>query len=152
LAAHSLRVGGVVAGQGGLWYVVWMPVAFAIFLICALAASFYGPFATPTAADLGGGVLAELAGVDRLLPLVGRYMVLVSASGLAVAMVLGGGAGPVLPSAAWSLLKTFAVLGVLVAARWRWPLVRMERFEEFAWVVLLPASVLQALIVSLVVL
>lgn len=152
LAAHSLRVGGIVAGQHGLWYVVWMPAAFVIFLVCALAASFYGPFATPTGADLAGGVLAELAGVDRLLPLVGRYLVLVSAAGFAVAMFLGGGAGPVLPFAAWSVLKTVAVLGVLVAARWRLPLVRMERFEEFAWVVLLPASVLQALVVSLVVL
>lgn len=152
LAAHSLRVGGVVAAQHGLWFGVWMPVAFAIYLVCGLAASFYGPFATPTGVDLGGGILAELSGVERVLILGGRYLVLVSVAGFGVAIFLGGGAGPWLPSAVWTVLKTAAVLGVLVTARWRWPLVRPERFEELAWVVLLPLSILQALVVSLVVL
>lgn len=152
LAAHSLRVGAVVDAQHGLWFAVWMPAAFVIFLICALAASFYGPFATPTGVDLAGGVLAELSGVERLLLLGGRYLVLASAAGFATAVFLGGGDGPWLPSPVWSLVKTLAVLAVLVGARWRWPSVRMERFEEIAWVVLLPISVVQAFVVSLVVL
>jgi NADH-quinone oxidoreductase subunit H len=152
LAAHSLQVGEVVSAQHGLWYAVWMPAAFVIFLICGLAASFYGPFSTPTASALGGGLLAELSGIDRLVVLAGRYLVLTSVAGFGTAMFLGGGAGPVLPAAVWTLLKSAGVLAVLIAARWRWPQIRTERFEEIGWVVLLPLSVLQALIVSLVVL
>lgn len=152
LAAHSLQVGQVVAAQHGVWFAVWMPAAFVIFLICGLAASFYGPFSTPTSAALGGGVLAELSGVDRAVVLVGRYLVLVSVAGFGTAMFLGGGAGPLLPAPVWTLLKTAALLAVLIAARWRWPQVRTERFEEIAWTMLLPLSVLQALVVSLVVL
>lgn len=152
LAAHSLRVGDIVAGQHGLIYAVWMPAAFAIFLVCAMAAAFYGPFATPTGPDLAGGILADISGVERLLLLAGRYLTLVSTAGFAAAIYLGGGAGPLLPGAVWSLLKTLAVLGLMVSARWRWPLVRMERFEEFSWIVLLPAAIVQAFVVSLVVL
>lgn len=152
LAAHSLRVSTIVRAQHGLWYGVWMPVALVIFLICAAAAAFYGPFSAPLGRDIAGGVSAELSGVDRLLLLAGRYVLLVSAAGFATALFLGGGAGPLLPGVLWSVLKTAGVLAVLVWARWRWPLVRPERFEEFAWVVLLPASIVQALLVSLVVL
>src|SRR3954469_9325670 len=37
LGAESLRVGDVVAAQDGLWFVVWMPVAFLVYLLSALA-------------------------------------------------------------------------------------------------------------------
>lgn len=152
LAAESLRVGDVVAAQHGLWFAVWMPGAFVVFLVCGLAVSFYGPFSTPTAAALGGGLLAESSGVDRLVVLVGRYLVLASVAGFGATIFLGGGDGPVLPPAVWTVVKSLALLGVLVLARWRCAHVRPERFEEIGWVVLLPVSVLQALVVSLVVL
>ena len=40
-----------------------MPVAFVVYLVSAMAFSFWGPFSQPTADDTGGGVLAELSGV-----------------------------------------------------------------------------------------
>jgi NADH-quinone oxidoreductase subunit H len=152
LIAESLQVGAVAAAQTGLWYVVWMPVGFVIYLVTAAALSFWGPFATPTGADLAGGVTSQLAGVDLLVFVAGRYVVLVSAAAFAVPTFLGGGAGPLLPDAAWTLLKTLAVLALLVAARWRLPQVRMERFEEFAWVVLIPATLVQLFVVCVIVL
>lgn len=151
LGAGSLDVVEVARAQNGLWFVVWMPVAFAVFLVAALALSFWGPFAQPVGRDAAGGVLAELSGVDRLVVLVGRYAWLAAAAGMSVPLFLGGGGGPLLPSWVWWLGKTLAVLAVLVWARWRYPVVRVDRFEEFAWVVLLPAVLLQALVVSLIV-
>ena len=71
---------------------------------------------------------------------------------MSVPLFLGGGSGPVLPNLAWQLVKTLVVLLILVAARWRWPLVRAERFAEIAWLVLLPAVLLQALVVAVFVL
>jgi NADH-quinone oxidoreductase subunit H len=152
LAAGTLQVGGIVAGQAHLWYGVWMPVAFGTYLACVLAAAFWGPFGAPVAVDLAGGVTAELAGVDRLVFIAGRYVVLAVGAAFAVPLFLGGGLGPVLPAWLWSLLKTIAVLVVLVAARWRLPLVRMDRFEEWSWVVLLPLTVVQAFVVAVAVL
>ncbi|MFG2004522.1 complex I subunit 1 family protein [Spirillospora sp. NPDC048911] len=151
LGAGSLRVGDVVDAQAGLWFVVWMPVAFAVYLLSALAMAFWGPLAQPVDDDLAGGAVSELAGPDRLVFLAGRYALLAVTAAFAVPLFLGGGAGPWLPDWVWTPLKTAAVLGVLVWARWRLPAVRMDRFLEIAWMVLIPAVLLQALVVGIVV-
>lgn len=152
LAAGTLRVSGISEAQQGLWYVVWQPLGAAVYLVCAMAIAFWGPLGQPIGRDLSGGVTAELAGVDRLVFAVGRWVALVAVSAFAVPLFLGGGAGPLLPDWLWSLLKTLVVLLVLVLARWRLPVIRVDRFEEFAWMVLLPVSLLQAFIVGVVVL
>ncbi|MBD2761873.1 NADH-quinone oxidoreductase subunit H [Kocuria sp. cx-116] len=151
IAAGSLAVGDVAAAQDGLWFVVWMPVAFLVFLIGVTGFSVWGPFAPALAADIGGGVLAELSGIDRLVLQAGRYLFLTAGAAFSVPLFLGGGAGPVLPGWAWVLVKTVAVLAVLVWLRRKLPLLRPDRFMEIGWVVLLPAAVLQDLVVSLVV-
>jgi NADH-quinone oxidoreductase subunit H len=151
IGAGSLRVADVVAAQQDLWFVVWMPIAFAVYLVSVLAMAFTGPFDQPVGRDISGGVLAELSGVDRLVFVAGRWVLLVSGSAMAVPLFLGGGSGPLLPAWLWSVLKTAAVLAALVWAGRRLPTVRMERFTEIAWMVLIPATLVQALVVSLVV-
>ncbi len=152
LGAQSLRVGDIVAAQGHVWFVVWMPVAFVVYLISALAMSFSGPFDQPVGSDLAGGVAAELSGVDRLVFAGGRYLLLTSAAAMAVPLFLGGDGGPLLPGWLWVLVKTVVVLGGLVWLRTRVPTVRMDRFTEVAWVVLIPLTLVQALVVAVVVL
>jgi NADH-quinone oxidoreductase subunit H len=150
--AESLRLADIVAAQRHLWFVVWMPVAFLVFLAGVLAFSFLGPFGYPVGPDVAGGVLAETTGVDRLVIEAGRWLLLAAGAAMAVPLFLGGGAGPWLPAWLWSLLKTLAVLAVLVWARRRLPTVRADRYVEVSWVVLLPASIVQALVPALVVL
>ena len=152
VAAASLDVREVVAAQDDRWHVVEMPVAFGVFLLCVAAFSMWGPFRAPAGADLAGGVLAEVSGVDRLLLLAGRHALLAAGAAFAVPLFLGGGAGPVLPEAAWQLIKTVAVLLLLVAVRRRLPVVRPERFAEVGWVLLVPLTLLQVLVTSLIVL
>lgn len=152
LAAGSLRVTDIAAGQAGLWYVVWMPVAFAVYLLSVASFAFWGPMAEPVARALAGGVTAELSGVDRLVFLAGRYALLAVGAAFAVPLFLGGGHGPLLPAELWVAVKTLAVLALLVAARWRLPAVRMDRYEEIAWTVLVPVTIAQTLVVAIVVL
>jgi NADH-quinone oxidoreductase subunit H len=150
--AESLRVSDTVAAQQGrVWFVVWMPVAFVAFLLSAVALAFSGPFDTATGSDIAGGVLAEYSGVDRLFLLAGRWLLLAAAAAMAVPLFLGGGAGPLLPGWLWTLLKAGAVLAVLVWVRSRTATVRMDRFAEVGWMVLLPLTLLQALVVAIVV-
>jgi NADH-quinone oxidoreductase subunit H len=149
--AGSLRVSDAVAAQESLWFVVWMPVAFVAFLLSALALSFSGPFDTATGRDIVGGVLAEYSGVDRLLLVVGRWLMLSAAAAMSVPLFLGGGAGPLLPGWLWTLVKAAAVLGLLVWARSRTATLRMDRFAEFGWLVLIPLTLLQALVVAVIV-
>jgi NADH-quinone oxidoreductase subunit H len=148
--AQSLNVAVIAAAQSHLWYAVWMPAAFVAYLAGVYAFSFLGPFAYPAGADLAGGVLAELSGVDRLVIEAGRWLLLAAGAGMAVPLFLGGGAGPVLPAWAWSAVKTLAVLALLTWARRRLPVLRADRYTEFAWVVLLPLTVCQALVPALV--
>ncbi len=150
IAAGSLRLADVAAAQHGLWFVVWMPVAFAVHLLGAVAFSSWGPFAAATSADLAGGVLVEASGVDRWLVLAGRHLLLAAAALVSVPLFLGGGAGPLLGPVLWTVLKALVVLVGLELAAGRVPLVRPERFAEVGWVVLLPATVLQMLVAALV--
>jgi NADH-quinone oxidoreductase subunit H len=152
LGAGSLRVADVVAAQSSVWFVVWMPVAFVVYLLSVPAMSFWGPFDQPVGADAAGGAAAELSGVDRLVFTAARWLLLTSGAAFAVPLFLGGGSGPVLPAWLWSLVKTLAVLALLVWVKRRIPTLRMERYQEIAWVVLIPLTLVQALVVAVVVL
>ena len=150
VAAHSLRVGAVAAAQQDLWFVVWMPVGFTVYLVGVLGFSVFGPFAAARGVDLAGGVESELSGLDRLLFTSGRYALLAAGAAFAVPMFLGGGAGPLLPGWLWVLVKTVIVLTGLVLLRRRVPVLRPDLFMELGWLVLLPAALVQVLVVSVV--
>lgn len=152
LAAGSLRTTDVVAAQEGLWFVVTMPVAFVIFVASAAAFAFWGPFAAPAAADIAGGVTSELSGVDRLLVEAGRAVFLGASAAMAAALFLGGDSGPWLPGPLWHLLKTLAVVAALVWVGRRMPVLRPDRTVEVGWMVLVPLTLLQALVVAVLVL
>lgn len=149
-AAGSLRLTDIVSAQHGLWFGVWMPVAFAAYLLAVLGLSAWGPFGRPFGADVAGGAGVELAGVDRGLLHAGRGALLAVGAAMAVPLFLGGGAGPWLPPALWWLVKTLVVLGVLVGTGRLGPAVRVERFTEQAWLWLVPATLAQALVVAVV--
>lgn len=148
VAASSLRVGDVVAAQQHGWFVLQMPVAAVVFLGSVAGFSVWGPFSYPNGPDIAGGVVAETSGADRLLLLVGRYALLAAGSAMAVALFLGGGAGPFLPGWVWSLVKTGLVLAMLVWWRRRQPVWRADEVMRAAWLVVLPLTLLQVLFVS----
>jgi len=150
--AQSLDVADIAGAQGHLWFAVWMPAAFAVYLAGVHAFSFLGPFGYPAGRDLAGGVAAEVSGPDRLMLEAGRWLLLTAGAGMAVPLFLGGGAGPLMPAWAWSAVKTLAVVLALVWGRRRLPVIRADRYAELAWVVLIPVAIAQALAVALVVL
>ena len=150
IAAETLNVGAVAAAQEGLWFAVWMPVAFLVYLLGVAAFSVWGPFAPAIGTDVSGGARVELSGVDRLVFEAGRYALLAAGAAFAVPMFLGGGAGPLLPGWAWVLVKTVALLAVLVWLRRRLPAFRPDKFMEVGWMLLLPAVLLQDLVVAVI--
>ncbi len=150
IAAESLNVGVVAAAQEGLWFVVWMPVAFLVYCLGVVGFSVWGPFSPALGADIAGGVGAELSGVDRLLFRAGRYALLAAGAAFAVPMFLGGGSGPLLPPWGWMLVKTLLLLSVFVWVRRRLPAFRPDLFMELGWIVLLPAVLVQDLFVAVI--
>lgn len=148
VAASSLSVPQIVAAQQGRWFIVQMPLAAVVFAASVAAFSAWGPFAHPAGADIAGGLLVEQSGPARLLLRWGQYALLVVGSAMTVALFLGGGAGPLLPAWLWTLLKSAAVLAVLLAMRHRMPVWRPDRLMRLAWLVVLPLVLAQLLVVS----
>ncbi len=149
IAAGSLDLAEIAAAQEGLWFVVWAPIAFAAYCWGVLGFSVRAPMDAGAGADVDGGILAELAGVDRLLVLAGRYALLVAGSAAAVPLFLGGAAGPLLPGWCWVLLKTLVLSVLLVVVGRRVPTLRPDRLLELGWVVVLPLVIAQDLVVSI---
>src|SRR5262249_60608358 len=81
--AQSLDVAQIVTAQAHLWFAVWMPAAFAVYLAAVYAFTFLGPFGYPAGRDLAGGVLVELSGPDRLMLQAGRWLLLTAGAGIA---------------------------------------------------------------------
>ncbi len=150
IAAGSLDLAEISAAQDGVWFVVWAPVAFAAYCWGVLGFSVRPPMDPGAGADINGGILAELAGVDRLLVLAGRYALLVAGSAASVPLFLGGGAGPLLAGWAWVLVKTIVVSLLLVLAGRRLPSLRPDKLLELGWVVVLPLVVAQDLVVAVI--
>lgn len=150
VAASSLDPAVVAASQSGVWYVVWMPVAFVVYCVGVLGFSMQGFMSAPVSDDIAGGAVVEVSGVDRLLVESGRWLLLVAGAAFAVPLFLGGGSGPVLPAPVWVVLKTGLMAIVLVTVSRRLPVLRPDLFVEIGWTILLPAVVLQDLVVGLV--
>lgn len=148
VAASSLSVPQIVAAQQGRWFIVQMPLAAVVFAAAVAAFAAWGPFAHPAGQDIAGGLLVEQSGPARLLLRWGQYALLVVGSAMTVALFLGGGAGPLLPAWLWTLLKSAAVLAVLLAMRHRMPVWRPDRLMRLAWLVVLPLVLAQLLVVS----
>lgn len=140
LAAESLAVGDIVRSQHGLWNLVRQPLGLPVFLVTGWGLAFWGPLALPDAADLAGGTTAEASGGAALAWRVGQHAVLVAVAAMGAAAFLGGWHGPLLPGPVWTILKTVAVLAVLVAGGHQVARVRIERFVLLAWVVLIPLA------------
>jgi NADH-quinone oxidoreductase subunit H len=153
LPAESLSVSTIVATQQqGLWNVVLQPLGLLIYLICALAVPFWGPFNLVNAPELAGGARAELAGAPLLVWRFGQYALLLALAAFAVPLFFAGGAGPWLPAWAWSVLKILLMGALLVWLGWRLPRVRLEWFMDRAWVVLIPLSLANLFLVGLLIL
>ncbi|HEX6262000.1 MAG TPA: NADH-quinone oxidoreductase subunit H [Actinomycetota bacterium] len=142
LPAQSLSVGAIVESQAHLWNVIRQPLGMPLFLVAVAGLAFWGPLALPEGEDLAGGTSAEVSGAARLTWKAARLMVLVAGAAMTAAVFLGGWHGPWVPGWAWTILKTLAVLVLLVWARHRFVRVPVERFVWVSWVVLIPLALL----------
>lgn len=140
LPAESLSIGQVVESQRELWNVIRQPLGLPLFVIVALGAGFWGPLDLPVGRDIMGGTNAETSGPQRLVWGWARRAVLAVWALMGATAFLGGPLGPVLPGPAWLLLKTVALLVLLIWIGHRVGRVTPDRFVSLAWTVLLPLS------------
>jgi len=126
--------------------VLRQPLGLPIYLLTALGFAFWGPFQHPDAADLAGGSQTETSGTALLAWRTARAALLVSAAAMGSAAFLGGPLGPWLPGWAWSILKTVALLAVMIWFGHRTARPRMENVVKFGWLVLLPLALVDVFV------
>lgn len=140
LPAESLSIPDIVRSQETIWNIVRQPLGFPLYLVAALGLAFWGPLNLPDAADLAGGTAAELSGTALLLWRGAQLAVVVAVAAMGAAAFLGGWLGPWLPGPVWMLLKTAAVIVLMIAAKHLVARVRLERFVVISWAVLIPVA------------
>ena len=124
-----------------MWFIVLQPVAFIIFLICAVAETNRAPFDLPEGeSELTAGIYTEYSGMRWALFFLAEYCNLFVVSAIGVTMFLGGWHGPLLPGWLWFLIKTFLFMSFFIWIRWTFPRIRVDHLMSFSWKVLLPLS------------
>jgi NADH-quinone oxidoreductase subunit H len=147
MLAGSLRLSDIVAAQEGMWFIVYQPVAFVIFLISIAAECKRIPFDIPEAeGELVAGFHTEYSGMRFGLFFVGEYINIIVLGGLATTFFLGGWQGPVLPPFVWFSVKTLAFAFFFIWMRGTLPRLRYDQLMHLGWKVLTPLALVNILI------
>jgi NADH-quinone oxidoreductase subunit H len=158
IMAGTLSLVEIVGKQAhSLWYVVPQLVGFVVFFIGGIAETSRAPFDLPEAEqELVAGYHTEYSGMRWGLFQMAEYINMITLSGLAVTLFLGGWHFPLLHGLdflgpLWFALKLFVLLFLFIWLRTTLPRLRYDQLMSFGWKVLLPVATLNALVTALVV-
>jgi NADH-quinone oxidoreductase subunit H len=153
MLAGSLSLVQIVAAQKSMWFIVYQPLGFVIFLTAAFAECARTPFdLIECENELVAGYQTEYSSMKWALFMMGEYTHIIVASALATTLFLGGWQGPLLPPIAWFVIKTFALVFFFIWVRGTFPRFRFDQLMQLGWKVLLPLSLLNILLTGAVIL
>ncbi len=146
MLARSFRLSDIVAAQEGGWFILYQPMAFAIFLVSILAECKRIPFDLPEAeGELVAGFHTEYSGMRFGLFFVGEYINILVLGGLAATFFLGGWQGPLLPGLLWFWGKVLAFAFLFIWIRGTLPRLRYDQLMHLGWKVLTPMALVNIL-------
>jgi NADH-quinone oxidoreductase subunit H len=158
ITAGTLQLTHIVANQAhSLWYVVPQFVGFLIFFVGGVAETSRAPFDLPEAEqELVAGYHTEYSGMRWGLFQMAEYVNMITLSGLAITLFLGGWHFPFFHGLdflgpLWFVLKLAIFLFLFIWLRTTLPRLRYDQLMSFGWKILLPAATLNALVTALVV-
>jgi NADH-quinone oxidoreductase subunit H len=145
IMAGTLSLTRIVEEQDAYWYIGPQFVGFLIFMLAGTAETSRAPFDLPEAeTELVAGYHTEYGGMRYGLYAMAEYINLITLSGLAVTLFLGGWRGPFLWGPVWFLLKLLLVLFIFIWLRTTLPRLRYDQLMRFGWKVLLPVATINA--------
>jgi NADH-quinone oxidoreductase subunit H len=151
MQAGSADLAVIAERQDTVPYIVypWQLVGFVVFGIAALAELQRPPFDMPIAdSELVFGHLTEYSGLRFAFFLLTEYAGIVSQGALMATLYLGGWQGPVADGPWWLAVKVFALAFVVIWLRSTYPRMREDQLQTFAWVRLVPLSLVLILVVG----
>jgi NADH-quinone oxidoreductase subunit H len=158
--ARTLSLSGVVEAQAqdSIWFLVYQPVGFLIFLVSGIAENNRAPFDLPEAeSELVAGFHTEYSGFRWSLFFMAEYAAMVVVSAVAVTLYLGGWYFPfvyglteakgyhnlyVIVSLLIFLAKLGFVLYLYFWLRWTLPRFRYDQLMDIGWKWLIPSSLI----------
>lgn len=150
LITGSMNLARIVAAQRGVWFIFYQPVAFVVYFISAMAETNRAPFDIAEAeSELVAGFHTEYSGMKFSMFFLAEYTNMFTVSAIAAILFLGGWSGPLLPGAAWFLLKTYFLIFIMIWARWTFPRLRVDQLMGLAWKFLMPLAFLNILATAL---
>jgi NADH-quinone oxidoreductase subunit H len=139
------------SGYSGIvphWFVLtpWGFAGFFLFMIAATAESNRSPFDLPEGeSELISGYYTEYSGFKFALFFLAEYLGMMSISGMAITLFLGGWNAPFpfltwVPSYFWFFGKLFVMICGFIWIRGTLPRLRMDQLMDFAWRFMLPMA------------
>ena len=152
ILAGSLRLTEIVEAQRGLWFIVYQPFAFLLYIVAGLAEINRTPFDMPESeSELACGYNIEYSSMKFALFMIAEYIHLVIVAALSTTLFLGGWLGPWLPGPVWFFIKMMAMIFLFIWIRGTYPRMRYDHIMKFGWKFLFPAAILNVVITALVV-
>ena len=157
--ARTLSLSGIVTAQGSdsIWFIVYQPAGFLLFLISGIAENNRAPFDLPEAeSELVAGFHTEYSGMRWSLFFMAEYAAMVVVASVATTVYLGGWYFPfvyqlevsghhnlyVLVSLLVFLIKTSIILYIYFWLRWTLPRFRYDQLMDIGWKWLIPSALI----------
>jgi NADH-quinone oxidoreductase subunit H len=152
ILAGSLRLTEIVEAQRDLWFIVYQPFAFVLYVVAGLAEINRTPFDMPESeSELACGYNIEYSSMKFALFMIAEYIHLVIVAALSTTLFLGGWLGPWLPGPVWFFIKMMAMIFLFIWIRGTYPRMRYDHIMKLGWKFLFPAAILNVVITALVV-
>lgn len=164
----SLNLNDIILSQQDGWWIfkghipVW--IAFVIFMIAVTAETNRAPFDMAEAeSELTGGFHTEYGGMRFALFFLAEYINIFIVCGIGATLFFGGwmpfhighweGFNHVMdyiPSSIWFFGKTFFLIFVIMWFRWTFPRLRIDQLLNLEWKYLLPISLFNLLLITVI--
>lgn len=165
-------------GAPWFWFALAQPLGLAIYFICGLAETNRSPFDLPEAeSELVAGYLTEYSGLRWAMFFLGEYGNMTIVSAIATALFLGGWSGPGAAidvwqgvfgaagaggfvaalvfnviAAFWFITKLSVLLLIFMWIRATLPRLRADQLMRFAWLFLMPLTLVNIVLTGLLLL
>ena len=165
--ARTLSLSGIVEAQGAdsIWFILYQPLGFFIFLVSGIAENNRAPFDLPEAeSELVAGFHTEYSGMRWSLFFMAEYAAMVVISAIATTVYLGGWYFPfvynlteargfhnvyVILSILIFMIKVAVLLYVYFWLRWTLPRFRYDQLMDIGWKWMIPSALINIVMSAL---
>ena len=170
ILSGTMQLSQIVEQQAELWFIfkghIPACIAFIIYLIAGHAETNRGPFDLPEAeSELTAGYHTEYSGIQFGFFYLAEYMNMFIIAAIAATIFLGGWTPfhipgweqfneimDYIPPVLWFFGKTFFCIFLAMWVRWSFPRLRIDQLLSFEWKILMPISLINIILMTLIVL